>query len=194
MPPLEIARRLQAEMSQGRLLGMEPPYVPNRYEVRLSDGDFAHLGEVAGEVGRQIGRHLERHAEEEGWAYGDAVLVRIEGGGKRSGVIAVKSSFDETAPGAHLVVMAGQPAKTDFEVREHAVIGREPGCEVELSEAAVSRRHAEIEWTYPGYVLRDLGSRNGTFVNSAEIDEFVLEHGDLIEVGLVQMRFRGPGR
>ncbi len=188
--PLEIARRLQTDMTESRLLGTDVPYVPNRYTVKLGDRDLAGLGELAGEIGEQIARKLEDHAIEQGWAFGDAVRVEMEGGG-RDGRVAVTHSFDESAPGARLLVVAGVVGGGSFEVGERAVIGRDPGCEVVLTEPAVSRRHAEIEWTYQGYLLRDLGSSNGTFVNATEVGEIMLQDGDLIEVGLVQMRFRG---
>lgn len=181
-------------MSDERLLGMDVPYAPNRFQVTLAESDLRHFGEVVDEVADQIGRHLEHHADEQGWAYGGRITVRIGSGEPGAGRIEVESTFDEEAPGARLMVLAGEPGGGSFEVSERAVIGREPGCEVALTEPAVSRQHAEIEWTYRGYVLRDLGSRNGTFVNSAEIDEVLLADGDMIEVGLVQMRFRGPGR
>lgn len=190
--PMEIARRLQTEMAENRLLGMDVPYAPNRFTVRLGDRDFAHFGELSEEIGEQIARSLEEYADEEGWAFGDRVHVTIAPGG-RDGRIAVEHTLDETAPGARLQVIAGQAGGGTFEIGQSAIIGRDPGCEVALEEAAVSRRHAEIEWTYQGYVLRDLGSSNGTFVNSAEIDEALLSDGDLIEVGLVQLRFRRPG-
>jgi hypothetical protein len=190
--PLEIARRLQTEMEDNRLLGMDVPYVPNRYTVMLGERDLAHLGELREEIGEQIADHLERHANEQGWAFGDRVRVTIEAGG-RDGRAGLSHTFDEDAPGARLQVMAGQPGGGSFEVGDQAVIGRDPSCEVVLQEAAVSRRHAEIDWTYQGYVLRDLGSSNGTFVNAVEIDDVLLADEDLIEVGLVQMRFRRPG-
>lgn len=190
--PMEIARRLQTEMAENRLLGMDVPYAPNRFTVRLGDRDFAHFGDLSEEIAEQIARSLEEYADEEGWAFGDRVEVTIEPGG-RDGRIAVEHTLDETAPGARLQVIAGQAGGGTFEVGQSAVIGRDPGCEVVLDEAAVSRRHAEIEWTYLGYVVRDLGSSNGTFVNSAEIEEALLSDGDLIEVGLVQLRFRRPG-
>jgi len=186
--PLEIARRLQSEMADGRLLGTDAPYVPNRYVVTLADAEMAHLGDVAAEISEELGRHLQEHAAEQAWAVGDGVTVRLQGGG-RPGRIAVEREFDERAPGARLLVEAGQSGGGSFEIGERAVIGREPDCEVLLAESAVSRRHAEIEWTYHGYRLRDLGSRNGTFVNAEEVDEVLLADGDLIEVGLVQLRF-----
>lgn len=190
--PLEIARRLQTEMAENRLLGMDVPYAPNRFTVKLGDRDVAHFGELADEIGEQIARSLEDYAYEQGWAFGDRVRVSIEPGG-RNGRIRVEHTLDEDAPGARLQVIAGVAGGGTFEVGQRAVIGRDPACEVVLEEAAVSRRHAEIEWTYQGYVIRDLGSSNGTFVNSAEIGETFLAENDLIEVGLVQMRFRRPG-
>jgi hypothetical protein len=190
--PLEIARRLQNEMAENRLLGMDVPYAPNRFTVRLGERDLAHLGELTEEIGEQIARSLEDYADEQGWAFGDRIRVTLEGGG-RDGRISVEHTLDEEAPGARLQVTGGQPGGGTFEVEDHAVIGRDPACEIRLTEAAVSRRHAEIEWTYQGYVIRDLGSSNGTFVNSVEIDETLLSENDLIEVGLVQMRFRRPG-
>lgn len=188
--PLEIARRLQTEMADGKLLGTEIPWAPNRFTVRLADRDLDSLGDVAGEVAAQIARHLEEYAAEQGWAIGEGVVVRLEGGGT-PGRLEVERGFEEAAPGAWLVVEAGQAGGGRFEVAERALIGRDPDCEVRLSEPTVSRRHAELRWTYAGYVLRDLGSSNGTFINGIEIaDEAPVEDGDLIEAGLVQLRFR----
>ncbi len=190
--PLEIAQRLQREMAEGRLLGMDVPYAPNRYTDRLGEDELEHLGELTPENSQQIARHLEEYAEREGWAIGDGVRVRIESGG-REGRIEVTHAMEEDAPGATLQVVAGQADRGSFEVAERALIGREAVCDVTLEDLAVSRRHAEIEWTYQGYVIRDLGSSNGTFVNTTELDETLLADGDLIEVGLVQLRFRRPG-
>jgi len=187
--PLEIARRLQTEMADGKLLGTDQPWAPNRFTVRLADPDLEGLGDVVGEVAAQIARHLEGYAAEQGWAAGEGVVVRLQGGGS-PGRMEVERSFEEAAPGARLVVEAGQSDGGRFEVAERATIGRDPDCEVRLSEGAVSRRHAELRWSYAGYVLRDLGSSNGTFVNGVEIeDEAPVEDGGLIEVGLVQLRF-----
>ncbi|MBM3944593.1 MAG: FHA domain-containing protein, partial [SAR202 cluster bacterium] len=54
-----------------------------------------------------------------------------------------------------------------------------------VDEASVSRRHALIMETASGYVVRDLNSTNGTFVNREKIggNEWVLQHGDRIRMG-----------
>src|SRR5262245_18991719 len=64
-------------------------------------------------------------------------------------------------------------------------IGRLPSQEVVLNDASVSRRHAEIRGTPIGWVVRDLGSSNGTFLNGgrlADIDE-KLHVNDLVQCG-----------
>jgi diguanylate cyclase (GGDEF)-like protein len=69
-------------------------------------------------------------------------------------------------------------------------IGRAPGSDVRLPESTVSRRHAEFQWTGAGYAIRDLGSRNGVFVNSQRVDERVLYDEDRISVGRLNLVYR----
>ncbi|HET6603823.1 MAG TPA: FHA domain-containing protein [Xanthomonadaceae bacterium] len=49
-------------------------------------------------------------------------------------------------------------------------IGRDPGCQVVLDHASISRRHAELASDGNGYLLRDLGSRNGVYVDGLRVD------------------------
>ncbi len=63
------------------------------------------------------------------------------------------------------------------------VIGRSRTCMVTLASPDASRRHAEIVAVPAGYLLRDLGSTNGTFVNGQRVDERTLAGGDRIEIG-----------
>ena len=62
-------------------------------------------------------------------------------------------------------------------------IGRRPGHDLQLAGAEVSRDHAEIALDAGRHVLRDLGSRYGTFVNGVRVTERMLEHGDRVECG-----------
>ena len=74
------------------------------------------------------------------------------------------------------------------------VIGRSDDCDVVLPERQVSRHHAEIERDDRGYVLRDLGSKNGTFVNGQRVrgGPYRLSDGDEIQVALyIKLGFVG---
>lgn len=70
-------------------------------------------------------------------------------------------------------------------------LGRDPNCEVQVEDVRASRRHARID-RHGGerFVVRDLGSMNGTFINGARLlGEKPLKDGDVISIGAVRMRF-----
>ncbi|MFN3704561.1 MAG: FHA domain-containing protein [Thermoflexales bacterium] len=79
--------------------------------------------------------------------------------------------------------MAGQRWLMDTDV---LIIGREPGvADLLLPERQVSRRHAKLERTAEGFVLTDLGSKNGTFLNGKEVKSpQLLRDGDEIQIAL----------
>ena len=63
-------------------------------------------------------------------------------------------------------------------------IGREPANQLWAGDAALSRRHCSFVRNGNEVRIRDLGSRNGTRVNSVPVTEQSLQHGDEISVGL----------
>jgi predicted component of type VI protein secretion system len=64
------------------------------------------------------------------------------------------------------------------------VFGRGPGCSVVLDDDEVSREHCHIQLSGDGYVIEDLGSRNGTIVDGALIDRATrLRSGGLVVIG-----------
>jgi pSer/pThr/pTyr-binding forkhead associated (FHA) protein len=62
-------------------------------------------------------------------------------------------------------------------------IGRTPENQIVVPVREVSRRHAEIVLTEAGYVLKDLGSPNGTFVNGERVTEHRLQDDDRLAIG-----------
>ena len=70
-------------------------------------------------------------------------------------------------------------------------LGRDVANDIVVDDPFVSRRHAEVAWDGEGYVLRDLGSRNGTRVNGSQTSGPVrLKHGDVITLGDVALVFQ----
>jgi hypothetical protein len=65
----------------------------------------------------------------------------------------------------------------------HTTVGRTPDNQIVVPVREVSRKHAEISLTANGYLLRDLGSPNGTFVNGDRVSEHRLNDGDRIGFG-----------
>jgi hypothetical protein len=97
-------------------------------------------------------------------------------------------------PGPALVVRAGggRAGESFATAGLRTLIGRSPDCHVFLDDVTVSRRHAEIVHENDDYVIRDLGSLNGTFVNRHRIESSVLADDDEVQIGKYRMTFLLP--
>jgi pSer/pThr/pTyr-binding forkhead associated (FHA) protein len=68
-------------------------------------------------------------------------------------------------------------------------IGRKKENDLVLEDPMVSREHARIEQDLSGFSIRDLGSKNGVFVNNNLVDSASLKNGDIIRIGSSVFRF-----
>lgn len=75
--------------------------------------------------------------------------------------------------------------------RDELVIGRGEECDVIIPHASISREHARVKKLKPGYVLFDLQSKNGTYVNGRPIVENLLKDGMKVRIGEVEFVFYG---
>jgi hypothetical protein len=69
------------------------------------------------------------------------------------------------------------------------VIGRDPLCDVTDADVLLSRRHAEFVLDGNKVAVRDLGSRNGVFVNGQKVAEGPLRPGDLVQIGNLRVHY-----
>jgi diguanylate cyclase (GGDEF)-like protein len=90
-----------------------------------------------------------------------------------------------------LVVIYGQEMGRRVRVTtEPLVIGRSPKCEIQVDQESVSRNHCRIRFEGGEFLVRDLGSTNGTYVNDDLVhDEGRLRHGDQLKVGRTILKF-----
>jgi ribosomal protein L40E len=88
------------------------------------------------------------------------------------------------AGSALLVVLRGPNAGSRFLLDTDVVsAGRHPDSDIFLDDVTVSRRHAEFRRTAEGFIVSDVGSLNGTYVNRDRIDAVLLTNGDEVQVG-----------
>ncbi len=78
-------------------------------------------------------------------------------------------------------LMDGSQQKWD--VLEYANIGKDSSCKVQVYDPLLCDRHARLEIKGSQFLIKDLRSKTGTYVNGAQILEAVLKDGDLITVG-----------
>jgi predicted component of type VI protein secretion system len=83
-----------------------------------------------------------------------------------------------------VVFIAGPLKGSDFELGEEALsVGRDSTNDVRLADSLLSRRHCRVGRAGERFVLTDLESLNGTFVNGRPVREHTLADGDRVAVG-----------
>ena len=102
------------------------------------------------------------------------------------------SSFHLSQPPRLVVRLKGRPLKTHPFVGDRISIGRLVENDIVIDNLSVSRTHAVISAEADAFVLRDLGSRNGTLLNGAPVTEATLASGDRITIGKYEMLFQIP--
>ena len=86
-----------------------------------------------------------------------------------------------------LIVQKGpQPGKVYLLMTDSITIGRDPMADISLNDPEVSRQHVQLTQTTSGYVLEDLGSTNGTFIDGEKLapeTPISLESGQTVSMG-----------
>jgi hypothetical protein len=100
------------------------------------------------------------------------------------------SAATAAPPAASLRPLAGDLAGRDFPISKTLLsIGRGLDNDLVIDDPRVSRHHAQITFRHSHYLLRDLRSTNGTFVNDQPVEAVVLASGDVVSIGGFELEF-----
>lgn len=219
--PSEIAKTLAKAMDDGRTIGVGKVYAPASYVVALSPEDDEILGAFTATLASELATFLVGHARER--AYHLAAKPRIAftvHDDLRLGRFRVSAelAFAENAPAAGPALFDHQalddtndaPATpagalatvtvgdTDHDVAlrsDRVVVGRLQDCDICLSDANASRRHAAFVRDGGDWLIEDLDSTNGTYLNGRLLERpEPLRAGDIVEIGLTRLTFHATGR
>jgi len=190
LQPVEIGRRLTREMDLHRRVGVRGLIAPNSFSVTLAKADVDRFSNFLDALVRELAEAAREHARNEQYTFVGPIDVQIlEGPRLRAGRFSVAAEVIEGPDGlapAELVLPGG--GRIHIEAAP-IIIGRMPECAVVLSDPNVSRRHAEVLRVNEVFIVRDLGSTNGTKVNGAPVREQYLQSGDNITVGSTTIVF-----
>src|SRR5258706_11858202 len=90
---------------------------------------------------------------------------------------------------AKLILTSGEQ-RQEFELAAVNTIGRHPDNSIQILDRIISKEHAQILRGGDGrFLLRDLGSLNGTYVSGNRVSEHVLNHGDELVLGSTHLTF-----
>ena len=158
------------------------------------NGCFVNGGRVAGERGLkhgdllQLGDYRLELIDEE-------ALARLDPESKTATIPGRPSQTIRELPN-RLVMIVGPALGASFPLLDkRLVVGRGEDCDLPLNDTSVSRIHAEIHMIDGGkYEVIDRDSSNGVRVNGVELKRAILDAGDVIELGDVQLRFVPAGQ
>jgi pSer/pThr/pTyr-binding forkhead associated (FHA) protein len=104
-----------------------------------------------------------------------------------------QGAVDALSPGsALLVVKRGPNAGSRFLLdQDVTTAGRHPDSDIFLDDVTVSRRHATFRREGERFLVHDVGSLNGTYLNRERIDDARLSTGDEVQIGKFRLVFYG---
>lgn len=92
---------------------------------------------------------------------------------------------------ASVTVIFGGQEQTTYQLdRPKLVVGREPNCEIHIDNLGISRQHCAFMQRNEAFLVQDLGSSNGTYVNGRKVTEHFLNDADEIVIGKYTLRFK----
>ena len=88
------------------------------------------------------------------------------------------------------LIVSGGSRPRELVLVDTLVVGRDPACDIsEINDPLLSRRHAAFTADTRDAMVRDLESRNGILVNGAKAKEARLKHGDVVQIGHLQVKY-----
>lgn len=91
-----------------------------------------------------------------------------------------------------VVIKEGPGTGNEYDVAQGVILGRLESSDIPVKDTKASREHAKIYKQGERFAIVDLNSSNGTFVNGERVTKHLLEPGDEISIGTVQLRFEDP--
>ena len=217
--PVELARKLQKEMDDHKVVSVSRVYAPNEYGVFLSPPDREQFADYERSLVEELQLYLAEHARREDYAllahphvtfetdddlevgeFGIATrMVQPERGG---------GAAPEAEPGHTMVYRAApgevpapeEPVGEQVSIswdgqrrtidKRRTLIGRSKECDVQLADPNASRRHAELRREGSAFWIVDLDSTNGIEVNGRRLKRAKLEDGDRVTLGSTELVFR----
>jgi hypothetical protein len=199
LQPVELAKRVLRDMEAGRSVGVGgQTWVPNHYAFTLSSSDRERFAGAEGALRNELAQVVRRGARDRSWGLmGPPQIVFSTDERLKKGSFGCTASIvqgvetGEGMPEARLeLIVDGRRGQSYRVAPGLTVIGRQQGCQVVLTDAAASRRHAQVANDNGVFTLTDLGSTNGTLVNGARATSVVLQPGDRITIGATTLELR----
>lgn len=190
--PIELGKRVRRVLEDKKTIGVQGQIIiPNRYVISLSLKDLENIESIQESIQREISSSIRDHANDENYHFQGTLTVEIlSNSSLKTGSIEVDGLFEENKGGFPPGSLIDENGERLIITEQKLSIGRDKESTMQVVDVEVSRNHAEIRLLNTSFVLIDLQSTNGTFVNGQRVQEHTLQNFDQIKIGSTILLFQ----
>ena len=190
--PIELGKRVRRVLEDKKTIGVQGQIIiPNRYVISLSLKDLENIESIQESIQREISSSIRDHANDENYHFQGTLTVEIlSNSSLKTGSIEVDGLFEENKGGFPPGSLIDENGERLIITEQKLSIGRDTKSTMQVVDVEVSRNHAEIRLLNTSFVLIDLQSTNGTFVNGQRVQEHTLQNFDQIKIGSTILLFQ----
>ncbi len=190
--PIELGKRVRRVLEDKKTIGVQGQIIiPNRYVISLSLKDLENIESIQESIQREISSSIRDHANDENYHFQGTLTVEIfSNSSLKTGSIEVDGLFEENKGGFPPGSLIDENGERLIITEQKLSIGRDKESTMQVVDVEVSRNHAEIRLLNTSFVLIDLQSTNGTYVNGQRVQEHTLQNFDQIKIGSTILLFQ----
>ena len=190
--PIELGKRVRRVLEDKKTIGVQGQIIiPNRYVISLSLKDLENIESIQESIQREISSSIRDHANDENYHFQGTLTVEIlSNSSLKTGSIEVDGLFEENKGGFPPGSLIDENGERLIITEQKLSIGRDTKSTMQVVDVEVSRNHAEIRLLNTSFVLIDLQSTNGTYVNGQRVQEHTLQNFDQIKIGSTILLFQ----
>jgi len=189
LQPVEITAALRRELdTHAHPVARDRILVPNRFTVRMSDGDHIAMTALGDTLMDELRGLLTQHAQEQGYSMVSPPEITLEADESLAiGMLEVESATERNEVAwTPMLEINGR----NYPLTGKVVIGRGSDADITIDDTGISRRHLEISWNGRRAEARDLGSTNGSTLNGERFSNAIVPNDSVLQIGRSRIIFR----
>lgn len=193
--PIELAKKLEKEMNEKKTVSVAKVYAPNHYTFYLSPQDREEFSSFEPQLVLELKEFLKKQLKAKKYALmGEPEIILEERKDLSLGEFILKSKLaspeKQVIQASLTLSFKGEDEEIFFLSKPVTTIGRIESNDIVIPDPSISRHHAQIKLADGKFLLRDLDSTNGTFLDGKRITEVPLRDGAQIATGKIVLKFR----
>ncbi|NLM20613.1 MAG: DUF3662 domain-containing protein [Peptococcaceae bacterium] len=181
---VELAKHLYDEGREMGFTFLTPPLVEIKVGENISSGRLKIKGEFAHSL--VVPWYIEEENNSDETEHLEKTTVLVNDVKKAS---SLESDLSRKRHYYLEIIKGNDLGKVYYLDQKEVTVGRNQDCDIKVNDMEVSRQHFRLVFKNNRWLVQDLGSTNGTYVNKLRVDRYLVNHGDKIRAGQTHFRF-----